>query len=211
MSKLVWNPPVKRYEIGVDRGVFYPAYNAGPGVPWNGLISITETIVGGEHEPFHFDGIKYIDWVANKDFQATIRAFSAPAEFSVCVGNKALRRGFYFTRQVREPFGLSYRTKIGEDGYKIHMVYNATVTPSAKTWQSRGDRPEPSISEWTMDAVPSFQHQGTTYKPTSHLVVDSTKSSPAALADLEDLLYGTSTTDPELPPASELLSIFGGL
>mgnify|MGYP007122167246 FL=1 len=50
----------------------------------------------------------------------------------------------------------------------------------------------------------------TGYRPTSILVVDSTKVTSGDLTDLENLLYGTSGTNPSLPSPDAVISIFSG-
>lgn len=48
----------------------------------------------------------------------------------------------------------------------------------------------------------------TGYKPTSLIVIDSTKVDPADLAALELVLYGDVGTDPRLPLPDEVLTVF---
>ena len=47
-------------------------------------------------------------------------------------------------------------------------------------------------------------------KPTSVLTVDSTKSDPDILQDLEDILFGTDSDDARLPSPDEVIAIFEG-
>lgn len=209
MSRLVWNEIGKRfYETGVDRGVLYP--NSGPGVPWNGLVSVSENASGGDVEALYFDGVKYLDIVAGEDFQATLEAFSAPAEFAACEGSKALSPGLYATQQPRKTFGLSYRTLIGNDledtsfGYKLHVVYNATAAPSSRNNQTLDDSPSPVVRQWNISSVPQ---KASTYKPTAHFVIDSTEVDPYMLEDLESFLYGRAGQDPMLLPQIEVIEI----
>jgi hypothetical protein len=51
---------------------------------------------------------------------------------------------------------------------------------------------------------------GVVYKPTSSLTIDSTKVEASDLAALEELLYGTAGTDPQLPTPAEVIAIFAG-
>lgn len=208
MAKLVWDLVGERfYETGVDRGVLYPRQTSG--VAWNGLISVAENISGGETEPYYFDGTKYYDFIAAEDFQATVEAFSAPAEFAGCNGTKELSPGLFATQQIRHPFGLSYRTRIGNDllntdyGYKLHLVYNATASPSAVSHQSISDRTTPGSRSWTINTVPPL---AATYKPTAHFIVDSTKVSKSKMTGLENLLYGSSSLQANLPTQAAVIA-----
>lgn len=213
MTKLVWDAQGSRfYETGTDRGVLYP--NDAAGVPWNGLISVEENTSGGDLESYYIDGFKYLDYVLGEDFQATLTAFSAPSEFGPMDGNVGLAAGLFATLQPRQTFGLSYRTKIGNDvkadefGYKIHLIYNSTASPSTRSNKTKSDSPEALQLAWTINCVPPSSDS---FKPTAHLIVDSTKVANASnLTALENALYGTSTTAPRLPTQTEVITLLGG-
>lgn len=205
MSRLTWGDVEDRtYEIGVSRGVLYPS--DGPGVVWNGLISVNDRAVGGDRTSLHFDGIKYYDLVSPKHYQAQLNAFTYPKKFNACLGNVEAVKGFYLTRQPRSRFGLSYRTEIGENEYKIHLIYNASVIPGSTSSETMTNSTKPTTHTWTIDAVPepSFSHV-----PTSHFIIDSRNISQSKLTTLESKLYGSNSTDPYLPSRTELLDLLG--
>jgi len=202
MTRLVWGDAQRKYEAGVDRGVFYPENS--PGVVWNGLISIDEAVVGAELNSYYFDGIKYIDLVSSSTYQATLTAFWAPEEFSDSLGDLAVVPGFILTRQGRTRFGLSYRTLSDEDGYKLHVVYNATAVPTSRSHNSLTDSTDLSPRSWTIDAVPL---RSTTHRPSAHFIFDSTKMDPLALSVIEEVLYGTESSPARLPGLEEILGL----
>lgn len=204
MTRLVWNiEGQRRYESGVDRGVLYPP--EAPGVVWNGLVSVDETIVGGEVQQLHYDGIKYLDFVGPKNYQANLTAFSAPEEFQPFIGYRSLVPGFVLTRQPRQRFGLSYRTKIDDGlGYKLHLVYNALASPTSRSHKTLSPDQQANTLSWTIDAVPP---RSNTHRPSAHYIFDSTTTDPTALAIIESYLYGTDTSDPRLPIFEELIDI----
>ena len=209
MTKLLWGKIGERYfESGVDRGVLYVN---GLGVVWNGLKSVKESPQGGGPKPFYLDGIKYLNIAESEEFQATIDAFSAPDEFGACDGSKTLYAGLIATQQPRKSFGMTYRTKVGNDvsgldlGYKIHIVYGALAGPSSRDRTSLGGSTDPISLSWPITTVPPVVDG---IRPTAHFVVDSRTSRPLHLNKLEDILYGTSLTNPRLPPALELVDIF---
>lgn len=213
MTKIIWNDTGERfYETGVDRGVFYPS--VGNGVPWNGLVSVMEGMDGGEPEPLYFDGIKYLDVLSGEDFKATIEAYSSPPEFAVCDGTVSLTAGLYVTHQPRVGFGFAYRTLIGNDvdgvdhGYKLHLVYNALATPASRTNQTLAKTAFAPTLKWDITTVPVYS---ATNKPTAHLIVDSRTAVPSMLADLENHLYGTPTSNPRLPTQAEVVSILSNV
>lgn len=208
MSRIEWNRPGERYfEAGVDRGVLYP--RVGPGVPWNGLTSVNENPSGGDMESLYFDGVKYLDIVASEDFQANIDAFSAPREFAASDGQKAISPGLFVSQQPRKTFGLCYRTLKGNDlvgtqyGYKLHIVYNCTAAPSSQNNVTIGANVTPGTRSWTIYTVPP---PASTFKPTAHIVLDSTLIDPYAMEQVEAILYGHDGGAPYLPTVAELVA-----
>jgi len=212
MTKLLWGKIGERYfESGVDRGVLYVN---GLGVAWNGLKSIQESSQGGGPKPFYLDGIKYLNISETEEFEATIEAFSAPAEFGVCDGAKTLYAGLTATQQPRKPFSLSYRTKVGNDisgldlGYKIHLVYGALAGPSSRDRTSLGGSTDPISLSWSITTTPPVMSG---IRPTAHLVIDSRTTPKGLLKYIEDILYGTSLSEPRMPLVTELLTLFSSL
>ena len=197
MSRLVWDANGDRkYETGLDHGVLYllgsnNAYQTG--VPWNGLISITESPSGGDANPLYADNIKYLNLIAAEDFGASIEAYSYPAEFAQCDGTVCVIPGLYLGQQTRKTFGLSYRTLIGNDingteyGYKILLIYGAMASPSDRGYQTVNDSPEAISFSWNITTTPTDVPD---FKPTAHLAIDSTQISAELLALLEDLIWG---------------------
>ena len=202
MAKLVWDQTGERlYETGVDRGVLF-VYDTdgneyGTGVPWNGLTAVNETPSGAESNPQYADNIKYLDLYSAEEFGATIEAFTYPEEFEECDGSAELARGVTIGMQNRKMFGFSYRTLVGNDtegtdhGYKLHLVYGAKASPSEKNRSTVNDSPEAVTFSWEVTTTP-VNVAG--FKPTAHLVIDSTKADPTKLAELEKKLYGDDST-----------------
>lgn len=210
MPRLTWSAIGEHfYEIGIDRGVLY--IDNKPGVVWNGLISVSEASSGGESKSFYIDGIKFLNLSSSEDFNATIEAYTYPREFEPCQGNVSSYRGLYATNQKRKTFGLSYRTKIGNDidgfdhGYKIHLIYNALAEPAQRQYSSINASTDPSTFSWNISTLPPSILD---YKPTAHFVIDSRYAEPLALSAIEDVLYGTNIEEARLPTTEELFSIF---
>jgi hypothetical protein len=204
MTRLAWVPDVnKRYEQGVDHVVLYP--DGYPGVPWNGVISVSEDVVGGERAEYYNDGVKFADVVAGRIYQATIKAYGMPVEFEPCLGITTIAHGFSLTKQTKRRFSFSYRTQLGTIGYKIHIVYNATVTNSTKSNKTQTKTVDPLTYSWKIDAVPP---PVALFKPNAHIVVDSTKATASNLALLEAMLYGTDAADPTVPDITTVINLF---
>lgn len=198
MAKLTWDATgEKLFEAGVDHGVLYPVGENGTypkGVVWNGLITISESPEGGDENAFYADNIKYGVLRGTEDFGGSIEAYTYPDEWEACDGSATLVTGAVVSQQTRKAFGLSYRTLIGNDvdglehGYKLHLVYGATASPSEKSRETINDSPDASSMSWDFTTVPV---NVTGFKPTSHIIVDSTKATATGLAALENALYGS--------------------
>jgi hypothetical protein len=205
MTALTWDDIGERYyDVGIDHAVFYPP-SPNPGVPWNGLISVEETPIGADPEPSYFEGDKYIDIISNETYQATLTSWSQPSPwFEFCLGQRSdLANGLLVPGQSRMRFGMCYRTMIGngpvEDyGYKLHLIYNLVISETGKTHKTDDSNKNPVEYKWIVHATPPFI-ENALYKPTAEFIIDSREADPAKLQDLEDLLYGTVSTDAELP------------
>lgn len=201
------------YETGVDRAVFYPSSNFA-GVPWPGLISVDEKVSGGGTVGRYMDGIKYLNDTSSTEFEATINAFYSPREFDECEGmwGRVPGYGLIFTHQPRKSFGLSYRTKLGSDisadaGYKVHIVYNAMAEISPRKYSTTGEEIDPDILSWDITTKPVVATAAPNIM-VSHLILDSTYTPLAKLTSVENILYGTVSTDPRLPTVDELYTLF---
>lgn len=216
MAELVWDQVGERvYETGVDHGVLYIPNAQGQyvnGYAWNGLVSVTESPSGAESTPQYADNIKYVNLKSAEEFGGTIEAFTYPDEFGQCDGTAEPEAGVFLGQQGRKTFGMSYRTKIGNDlnsdaGYKLHLVYGADAAPSEKAYSTVNDSPEAITFSWEFTTTP-VPVAG--FKPTATLVIDSTKVTAANLTALEDQLYGTAGTEPTLPEPADVIALFSG-
>lgn len=214
MSALVWDQSSERlYETGVDRGVLYPVTNNeyGTGVAWNGLTAVNESPSGAEPSDIYADNIKYLTLRSAETFGATIEAYTYPDEFAECDGSATVATGVTIGQQTRKSFGLCYRTLVGNDtdgqdhGYKLHLIYGCTASPSEKSYQTVNDSPEAITFSWEVSTTP-VNVKG--HKPTAQLIVDSTKVDKAKLDTLEAQLYGGESSDPKLPTPAEVIAIF---
>lgn len=216
--KLTWDNIGERlYETGVDHGVLYIPDGAGAytnGVAWNGLTTVTESPSGAESNKQYADNIVYLNLISAEEFGATVEAFTCPDEFLQFDGFASPVAGLQVGQQSRKAFGLSYRTRLGNDvsgsdfGYKLHLIYNATAAPSEKAFATINDSPEAITLSWELTTTPV--PAGDTLKPTALLTIDSTKVDATALANLEDALYGTAGVDPRLPTPAEVIAMFAG-
>jgi hypothetical protein len=208
MTMIVWDAPGKRYyETGIDRGVLY--VDGSPGVPWNGLTSITKAPLGGDAKPFYVDGVKFSNRSRVEEYEATLTALTYPDEFEACDGSAEPRPGMFVTGQQRKSFGLSYRNTIGndlsDDGYKINIVYGAYAAPTTRGHKTHNDSVQVLEFMWKVTALPPVIDG---YKQSAHIILDSRFVDPATLAGIEEILYGTDTYPPRLPSYTELVELY---
>lgn len=215
MPALVWDQTGTRfYETGVDHGVLYIPDNTGAyatGVAWNGLTSVSETPTGAEPNAQYADNIKYLNLFSAEEFGATIEAFTYPDEFAQFDGLATPTEGVTVGQQVRKLFGLSYRTRLGNDvdgddhGYKLHLLYGCQASPSEKAYNTINDTPEPITFSWEISTTPVAV---TGLRPTSLITIDSTKVDPDDLEAFEATLYGDTTEDASLPLPDAVIAAF---
>lgn len=216
MPPLTWDEVGERlYEVGVDHGVLYLPDATGvyaTGVAWNGLTTVTESPSGAEPSPQYADNIKYLNLISAEEFGGTIEAFTYPEEFAECDGTFIHAPGVSVGQQSRKSFGMSYRSRVGNDiegtdfGYKLHLLYGCQASPSEKAYATINDSPEAIAFSWEFTSTPA---PCTGHKPTSLIVIDSTVVDPADLTALEAILYG-ATVAAKLPTPDEVLALFGG-
>lgn len=206
----------KSYETGTDRGVLFPAAedgkSFGAGIPWSGLTKVAESPDGGEETILWADNVKYASLLSTENFKGSITAYQSPKEFDVSDGSVEIQKGLLVTQQTRVPFGLSYRTLIGNDakglkaGYKIHLVYNAKVSPSSREHNTINDTPAAVELSWDFTTTP-VDVPGA--DPSAHLIIDSTKVTPEQLKKVEALIYGadSSISNAKMPLPVDIINI----
>lgn len=222
MTAIKWDETGSRlYETGVKNGVLYPladdgtygSKTAGTGVAWNGLSGVTESPSGADEQAIYADDIKYLSLRSVEEFGCTIEAYTYPDEFAECDGSALLDSalpGVTIGQQPRKTFGLCYRTTLGNDtekenhGYKLHLVYGCTASPSSKDYKTINDSPEAITMSWEVKTVP-VEVEG--HKPTATIVIDSTKVGATKMAKLEAALYGDAAGQPYLPLPAEVITI----
>ena len=211
MAALIWDRTGEHfYETGISKGVLFtanadssatldtPGWNEG--VAWNGLISVSESPEGADEEAFYADNIKYLSLRGVEDFGGSISAYQSPEEFDECDGSVELSstiKGVTIGQQPRKAFCLAYVTQKGNDtqgsehGYVIHIIYNATASPSEREYQTINDSPEPNELSWDFSSSPI---PVTGHKPTSIVRIDSTRFTTepqkAKLKTIENALFG---------------------
>lgn len=218
MARLEWNDQAsKLYETGLDRGVIYPTHENG--FPWNGLVSVEEGSTGGENEPLYYDGLKFYNRVTPEDFSATINAYTYPDWLEPALGMQQTsgtwhlgqRRGLYVDSQPRSEFSMAYRTGMADGvsgnnyGYKIHIIYNATISNDSVTRTTLSDDVSPEVFSWDITTRP-VPINGKRFS--AHLVINSIDTDPLLLEVVENRIWGSPGNTAKLPDPNNLVDLF---
>ena len=183
MSKLNWELN-RDYEVGVDRGVFYPAN--GDAQSWTGLVSVSENPVEISERVRYIDGRKIANHRREDSFSATISAFSYPSSFLT---------------NPRIPFGMSYRVETAKS-YKIHLIYNVLAHISSRNHAQEQVEPINFNISTRPNAIPEAG-------PSAHLIVDAGVAYPDTLTQFENILYGVdAAANARLPTPQEVFDLF---
>lgn len=226
MAKLSWDDDTKRYyETGTSQGVLYVKKDDGTydvGVAWNGLTAFSESPSGAEETELYANDKKYGSLRSAEKFGGTLEAYTYPEKFEQCDGSLEVADGVTIGQQSRKSFGFTYKTVVGNDvstdfGYKLHIIWNASVSPSEKAYASINDSPEAITFSWELAATPTevtLPNNKTVY--TASMVIDTTKlengKENTKLKALEDILYGTNASgndqgsDPTLPTPNQVIT-----
>lgn len=215
MAILVWDQSGQReFESGVRNVILFPMGSNGyeAGVAWNGITGITENPGGADVSDLYADDIKYASLRAAETFGCTIEAYTYPDEWNECDGSAEVKEGVFIGQQTRKAFGLCYRTEIGDDahpgmdkGYKLHLIYNCTASPSSRGYTTINDNPDAITFSWEATSTPV---NCTNHKAVSTIVIDSTKADSTKMSTLIDALYGTANADSQLPDPDTVLGYF---
>lgn len=179
------------YEIGLDRGVFYPT--SGPGEAWSGLISVKEAPTSQE-DSFWIDSMKVNRKNSRGEFSGNLSSFSYPPSFY----------DYILVPMRVKPFGLTYRV-LTEETYNIHLVYNVLFGPSVRQYQQDAS----ILYSWDFTTLPvDIPGAWAPVARTAHLVVSGDIAYSSTVSALEDVLYGSDTSEPRLPTPAEVFEIF---
>ncbi|MFT8427054.1 hypothetical protein [Liquorilactobacillus hordei] len=221
MAKLVFDATTKRFfETGVRNGVLFVQDSTGAygaGVAWNGLTKVTEKPDGAEEQAKYADDMKYLSLFSAENMKLTLEAYTYPDEFAACDGMAAPETapGVFIGQQNRTPFGLVYKTAIGNDvqgsdyAYMLHILYGAKASPSERGYEAINETPDAISLSWDLTTTPVDVPN---LKPTALIRIDSRTADPTALAALIGKLYGIDGesgvgTDPSLPLPSEIITL----
>lgn len=213
MPKLVWDQTGERnIEAGVSEVALFVMEDGvyGDGVAWSGVTAINENPSGADVTDLYADNIKYASLRSAEKFGFTIEAYQYPEEWAVCDGSAEAAPGVYLGQQNRKAFGLVYKSQIGDDthpsldkGYKLHIIYNSTASPSSRGYATINENPDAISFSWEANSTPE-KVEG--YKACSTIVIDSTKCDSTKLKALEKYIYGDDNATAKMPAPDKVIT-----
>lgn len=216
MPKLQWDQVGERlYETGTSKGVLFTQNGTGvyeSGVAWNGLVSVKKSNDGAEPNAIYADNIKYLELMSAENLKGSIDAYTYPDEFEACDGSASVNPGVYVGQQSRTPFGLAYSTIVGNDtlgnsyGEKIHLIYNAKVSPSERAYGTVNESPEAITFSWEYTTTP-VDLSDIGLDPSAGITISKVEVGDAAFKALQEILYGTETVPSRLPSIQEVIAL----
>ena len=211
---ITWDEIENRlYELGISKGVIYRPDASGvynKAEAWNGLINVTENPSGADTTKLWADNIEYAALRAAESYGGSIEAYTYPDLFAECDGQKEITKGVWIGQQNREVFGLCYRSEIGsaakgqDAGYKLHLVYGLTASPSEKSLDTINESPDAATMSWDVEATPVSV---TGFKPTASLTISSLDFDEGKMQALEKVLYGSDSAAAKLPLPDEVKTL----
>lgn len=218
MAALEWDATGKKeYSLGIHKVALFvsdstAATGYAAGVAWNGVSAVNESPSGAEATDIYANDAKYGSFRSAEQFGFTIEAYTSPEEFDACDGAAKIGPGVVVRQQTRKPFGLAYMNTIGNDtegmdySEVLHLVYNATASPSSVNHQTVNESPDVSPLSWECNTT-SVNVPG--YKPTSHFEFHKDEMDAAAWNTLLTTIYGGQSSEPTLPLPSTIVSTYG--
>ena len=213
MSRLIWGQTGhKRFFTGVEKVALFVQNSTGydAGVAWDGVTAVNETPAGGEATKIYADDTHYLTMYSLETLGGTIEAYQYPEEFKACNGEKELTTGVVIGQQTRKGFGLAFESLIGNDtesidhGKELHLLYGCKASPTEIGHSTVNESPEASTMSWSFTTDPTSAGEGN--KPTSRVVIDSTKVSDDAWTAIENAVYGSENTESALPTPEQVVA-----
>lgn len=217
MAKLEWDKTGEReIHLGASKGVLYVAGNDktyGSASAWNGLIGVDVNAEGGEANDYYANNHKYVTLRSAENPGFTIRAYAYPKAWEGCDGYREVTPGVVIGQQNRTSFGFCWRTEVQTDvpgetnDYIIHVCYGCTASPSDKTYDTINDSPEPAELSWECTTTP-VELEG--YNAVATVEINSGDVPADKLSNIENILYGSASSEPYLPELTELIGLLRG-
>lgn len=231
MSILTWdvNATDRKYSSGVDHVsirnlTMKIGHNAWA---WNGVTAINDNITGGESTKIYADNISYLNLTSDEEYGCTIESLQEPNAFAQFDGKKELVFGsdsifngikaFQATQQVRNAFGLIYRTWYGDDdtpagsnpkNCSYHFIYNCKASPASNEHATVNETPEAATHSREITTTKQsfdFTSWGMGRIKTAHIEIDCRGLSDLAFSKVVAYVEDSAMPMPDAETFKEFL------
>lgn len=185
------------YESGLDHGVLY--LSSGQAVPWNGLVEVTQDNAI-RSEPAYYAGRKAHDITGLLPFRAEVKAITYPKELRAF---NQPAQGWVIENQKKPIFGLAWREKFSDGGYRYYIAGNLTFVETTTEHETTSDKPNVVEFTWEISA-PRIVVDG--FPPVAIVNIDTRTADSNFLLWLEEILYGSDTQAPGFTTFEDFLT-----
>lgn len=226
---LVWDQEGERtFETGTKQAAIY-LYDKqtkwfGKGEAWNGFTAFTASPEGAESTKLYANDGTYASLTSAEEMNASVECYTYPQGFKKALGLASPVQGMNIGQQARSKFGFVVKTTEGNDtegleyAYQLHILYFCEAAPAEKSYQTINDSPEAATFSYEFSTTPvnvgtlEVDGKEVAYKPTAYINVESKdftgdETKAGYLKKLEEMLYGTATTEPMLPTPAQVYSL----
>lgn len=182
MTKLIWSTDDK-LSTGLSHGVIYfdGQYQA-----WRGLTEASAEPPEATATQY-LDGESYVVNARGGEYEGSLTAYTYPE----VLDNQ--------TATARQLTGMTYRTDT-----HLHLIYNPFVYLEPSPYQT--DTNTASASDFSFSITTKPTHIDG-LEPISQLIVSLDQVNPAALSDLETMLYGGEDSEPVWPTIEQVVEL----
>lgn len=182
MTKLIWSTDTK-LSTGLSHGVIYfdGGYRA-----WQGLTEASAEPPAATSTQY-LDGEPHVVGLRGGEYEGSLSAYTYPE----VLDNQ--------TATARQLTGMTYRTDT-----HLYLIYNPFVYLEPSPHQTDADTVTASDFSFSITTKPTLIDG---LEPISQLIVSLDQVNPAALADLETMLYGGEDSDPIWPTIEQVVEL----
>lgn len=199
MAKLIWDAAGQRLgSYGVSKCVIYHGNNS---TVWNGITSVNVSSQNKSSETVYYDTVPIDTYSNPSHVLASVTAYTYPDIVDIFSGITVTSGVRSFGRYPVGRFNLSWQSVVVNDlGVEfpiIHILYNCSITPTDRAYETTSDSATPYAFSWEVTPVGERVY----YQ------IDSRLMTKDAFSDFERMLYGTDRVNAKLPDADMLTLI----
>lgn len=163
---------------------------------WDGATRISKKRVGKSLNSVYYDGVRVDvleeNTITPYDLDLRLNCLTYPDILETLVGVSESPGVKYEANNHHKTFGLSYQTRVGDEGYKIHYYPSVKATPTEITYSTMSNSPEPVEFSFDLAVIrpQAYQADGVT---ALGVTLDTEMLSKSLTDRVEYLLYEDAT------------------